>query len=385
MRIAKLPDDRYPAISDLAKRARKKIPHFAWEYLDSATGEEAAMHRNREALSKITFVQRFMKGKLNPDTKTKLFDVEFNAPFGIAPIGYTSLIWPGAEQTLARTAAKHKIPHCLSTVASDTPENCGPLSGNYGWFQLYPPKHENLREDMLKRVKDCGYHTLVITADLPWPSMRERQRRAGITIPPKITPKTLYRVMKRPHWMIKTLLRGKPTFSVMEKYAKDVPLDNIYDFVSNALGGELNWDYFKQARDIWDGPVVLKGILSPEDAKLAVNAGADGIWVSNHGGRQFEAAPSPITVLPEIVKAVNGKASILFDSGIRSGGDIMRALRLGADFVFLGRPFMYGVAALGEKGGDHVYSLIYQDVINNMHQMGIENFKELLDIEIVRY
>ncbi len=383
MRIAKLPDDRYPAISDLAKRAKKSIPLFAWEYLDSATGEEAAMYRNEDALGKITLVPRFMKGKINPDPKTSLFGVDFSAPFGIPPIGYTSLMWPGAEQILARTAAKNQIPHCLSTVASDTPENCGPLSGDYGWFQLYPPRREEIRKDIIKRAKDSGYHTLVVTADVPWPSMRERQRRAGITIPPKTTPKILYRVLKRPEWMIKTLLRGKPTFSVMEKYVEDGAFNDIVNFVGNELGGCLDWDYFKQVRDMWDGPLVLKGVLSADDAKLAVKAGADGVWVSNHGGRQFEAAPAPITVLPEIVKAVNGKANIIFDSGVRSGNDIMRALRLGADFVFVGRPFIYGVAALAEKGGDHVYSLLYHDMINNMHQLGIESLEELSDIEVL--
>ena len=382
MRIDKPPDDRYPAISDLRRKAKKRIPFFAWEYLDSATGEEAAMHRNKQALSNISMTPRFMKGIISPSLETELFGQKFSAPFGIPPIGYTSLMWPGAEQIFARTAAKHHIPHCLSTVACDTPENCGPISGDYGWFQLYPPSREEIRTDIIQRAKDSGYHTLVVTADLPWPSMRERQRRAGVTIPPKTTPKILYDAAIRPEWTIRTLLRGKPTFSIMEKYVERGQFADIVNFVSDELSGCLDWEYFKKVRDQWDGPLVIKGILSTEDAKLAVKYGADGVWVSNHGGRQFEAAPAAITVLPDIKKAVGDKAKILFDSGVSSGGDILRAIALGADFIFPGRPFLYGVCALGEKGGNHVYELMYNDTINNMHQLGIETLDEMKNVEL---
>lgn len=382
MRVAKLPDDRYPAISDLAKKAKKRIPHFAWEYMDSATGGERAMHRNREALSDIQMVPRFMKGIIEPSIETEMFGVKYSAPFGIPPIGYTSLMWPYAEQIFAKLAQEKRIPHCLSTVASDTPENCGKFSGDYGWFQLYPPRQTEIRDDIIKRAKDSGYHTLVVTADVPWPSMRERQRRAGISIPPKLTPKIFAQICMRPEWALRTLFRGQPNFDILKKYVPHGDLKKIVSFVGGELGGCLDWDYFKQVRAQWDGPVVLKGILSSEDAKLAVKAGADGVWVSNHGGRQFEASPAPISVLPEIKKAIGDKAKIMMDSGVRSGGDILRAKALGADFVFLGRPFVYGVAALGEKGGNHVYELLYHDIINNMHQLGITSLSEMKDVEL---
>ena len=382
MRVAKLPDDRYPAIADLAKKARKRIPHFAWEYLDSATGGETAMHRDIKALSQITMIPRNMKGIIEPSIETEMFGKKYSAPFGIPPIGYTSLMWPYAEQIFAKTAREHRIPHCLSTSASDTPENCGRISGEYGWFQLYPPRKEETRIDILNRARDSGYHTLVVTADVPWPSMRERQRRAGITIPPKLTPRILSQICMRPEWAIRTLLRGKPNIEVMKKYVPQGDLKEILKFVSSDLGGCLDWDYFKKLRDQWDGPVVLKGVLSIEDAKLAIKAGADGIWVSNHGGRQFEGAPPAISVLPEIRKALGSKAVILFDSGVRSGLDILRAKALGADFVFLGRAFLYGISALGAKGGDHVYELLYHDLITNMHQLGITHLDEMKDVEL---
>lgn len=383
MRKAPLPDDRYPAISDLRKLASKRTPFFAWEYLDSGTGEEQAMQRNRTSLDRITIVPHFMKGEIKPDTTTELFGKTFSAPIGIPPIGYTSLMWPGAEQMFARAAAKHNIIHCISTMAADTLENCGPQSGDNGWFQLYPPRDPEIRADLLRRAKESGYHTLVVTCDVPAPSMRERQRRAGISIPPKLTPTILYRILMRPRWALATLQRGRPTFAIMKKYVEDgLNFNNIVDFVGQELGGCLDWDYFKQVREIWDGPLVLKGVLSVEDAKEAVNCGADGVWVSNHGGRQFEAAPAAIDVLAEITRTVGKDTKIIFDSGCRSANDILRAIALGADFVFLGRPFMYGVCALAEKGPRHVFELLVADLLNNMHQLGIEKPEEVRAREV---
>ncbi|MEL7428419.1 MAG: alpha-hydroxy acid oxidase [Pseudomonadota bacterium] len=385
MRRAPSPDDRYPAVSDLRKRAKEKMPFFAWEYLDSGTGEEVAMDRNRDALNVITIMPHFMKGGIEPDTTTELFGKTFSAPIGIPPIGYTSLMWPGAEQILAKTARDKNIIHCLSTMASDTMENCGPVSGENGWFQLYPPRDPEIRADLLKRAKASGYNTLVVTCDVPAPSMRERQRRAGISIPPKMTPTIMYRIAIRPHWALKTLQRGRPSFANMEKYVggdTEMSFNNIVDFVGSQMGACLDWDYLKEVRDLWDGPLVLKGVLAPEDAKEAVKCGCDGVWVSNHGGRQLETAPAAIDTLADIKRVVGNKAKIIFDSGCRNAVDILRAIALGADFVFLGRPFVYGVGALAEKGGDHVYDILHADLINNMHQLGIEQLKDVRKREV---
>ena len=377
---AKLPDDRYPAIADLRERAYQKTPFFAWEYLDSGTGIERAMARNETALADITIIPEFMKGNIQPDASVELFGKTYSAPIGIPPIGYTSLMWPGAEQILAKTARDKNIIHCLSTMAADTPENCGPLSGDNGWFQLYPPHNRKYRDDLLKRAKDCGYSALVVTCDVPAASMRERQRKAGINIPPKITPRVLWQILKRPEWALRTLMRGKPSFSVMEKYVgkgQSSDFNNIVDFVGREMGGSLDWDYIKEVRDIWDGPLIIKGIMSVEDAKLSVKHGCEGVWVSNHGGRQFDGAPAAIDVLPDITKAVGKDAKIIFDSGCRNANDILSAIALGADFVFLGRPFVYSVCALGELGGDHCYNLLASDIVNNMHQLGIERVEEV--------
>ncbi len=386
MRTGKLNDERYPAISDLRTKGQKRIPHFAWEYLDSGTGGEEAMHRSQAGFKNITLVPEFMKGNLQPGIKTELFGQTYDAPIGIPPIGYTSLMWPGAEMMFARAAAKNRIAHCLSTMASDTPENCGPTANGYGWFQLYPPRDRDIRNDLLKRAKESGYRNLVVTCDVPAPSMRERQRRAGISIPPKLNARILSQIMIRPKWAIETLKRGRPTFSVMEKYmtANVDTFSHIVDFVGQQLAGSLDWDYLKEVRDIWEGPLSIKGVLACSDAEKCVKIGCDGIWVSNHGGRQLESAPAAIDVLEDVKSVVGNKAKIIFDSGIRSGGDILKAFALGADFIFAGRPFMYGVTALAEAGVQQAHDILVADLVNSMHQLGIETPEQARNVELKR-
>jgi len=253
--------------------------------------------------------------------------------------------------------------------------------GGNGWFQLYTPNDKAVRDDIIDRVHDAGYTTLVVTIDVPAPSMRERQRRAGINMPPLMDPKTIYRVVTRPRWMIEMLRRGSPNFLTLQKYSDSSQMRDVSAYVGSQLGGTLDWEYLAEVRDRWKGALVIKGVLSPEDAKQAVSAGIDGIWVSNHGGRQFDGAPSTIEVLPSIVEAAGGEAKILFDSGVRTGLDIVRAIRLGADFVFMGRPFLYGVCALGETGGEYTHGLFLADLKNNMIQLGCRNLTEIMDRE----
>jgi len=363
----------YPAIIDLANKAKKRIPHVAWEYLQSGTGDEDLVERNKTAFQKITFLPQFCKGGLAPTLETTLFGQKYATPFGIAPVGLTGLMWPRIEHYLAATANRYQIPYTLSTVATETPETVGSHVGNMGWFQLYPPREKELRQSLLKRAKDAGFHTLLVTADVPMPSRRERTKRAGLQMPPKITPKMIWEGITHPAWTIATLQNGLPRLRTVEKYATHSNMKFVSNMVGNRLGGTLSWDYCKILKEEWDGPVVLKGVLHPKDAEQAVAIGMDGIVVSNHAGRQFNGATTSIDALPEIVKAVGGKTKILFDSGVRTGLDIMRALHLGADFVLLGRGFIYGVAALGKYGGDHVTEILMADLKNNMVQLGVEN------------
>lgn len=369
--------NRYPRISDLAQKAYSRIPFFAWEYLDSGTGYDVGLKRNVEAMHDVRLTPTFLKGRFDPAIETELFGTKYAAPFGIAPVGLTGLMWPGAEGILARTAARFRIPYSLSTVATETPETIGAMAAGMGWFQLYPPRSPEIRKDLLDRARNSGFTTLLVTADVPTGSTRERQARAGVSVPPKITPIMIYRCAIRPHWSLATLRHGMPRFRAVEKYVAAKDLANMTAFIGQGLGGTLDWDYLREVRREWDGAIVVKGLLDVADVKRALEEGVDGIGVSNHGARQMDGAPAPITVLPRIKDVVGDRAKIVFDSGVRSGLDIARALALGADFVLLGRAFMYAVAALGEAGGDHAAALLRDDLVNNMSQLGCADIAEL--------
>lgn len=369
--------NQYPAIQDLEAKAKKRLPFVAWEYLNTGTGRESLTKRNIEIFDSINFTPRFCKGILQPNIETSILGQSFKAPFGIAPVGLTGLMWPKAEVILAKTAKKYQIPFSLSTVATETPETVGQHVGNMGWFQLYPPRDRELRRKILQRAKDNGFHTLLVTADVPMASRRERTKRAGMQMPPKITPQLVWQGITHPTWTLKTLQRGLPTLRTIESYTAYKNMKFVSGFVGNRLGGTLSWEYCQELREEWDGALVLKGVLHPKDAEKAVEVGFDGIVVSNHGGRQFDGAFTSIEALPDIVKAVKGKTTILFDSGLRTGLDIMRALSLGAEFVLLGRAFLYGVGALGHHGGDHVVEILMDDLKNNMVQLGVESIAEI--------
>lgn len=372
---------RYPSIRDLQARAKRRLPLIAWEYLDMGTGDEKAVSRNRSSLDRITLLPQFMKGKLVPNLETALFGRKYATPFGVAPIGLTGLIWPNAEKILAKTAAAYQFPYTLSTVATQTPETIGPLAGEMGWFQLYPPREDEICDDLLQRARDNGFHTLVVTADVPAPSRRERTTRAGLRMPPRVTPYFVYQALRNPVWTAATLRHGFPHLRTIQKYAGVGSIGNASGFVGRKLGGTLSWDYLQRVRDQWDGPLIVKGLLHPADAEKAIGIGVDGIGVSNHGGRQFDGAPAAIDALPAIGAQVNGRAAIVFDSGVRTGLDIIRALALGADFVLLGRAFMFGVAAFGEQGGDHSAEILSAELKSNMAQLGVTTIDEIKQLE----
>ena len=379
---------RYPAVSYLRRPARRRIPHVAWEFLDSGTGSDQCVARNTEAFESVRLVPRFMQGDFTPQTGTELFGAQYGAPFGIAPIGQSGLIWPGAEKILAATAAKYRIPYSLSTVAAESIETVGAIAGDMGWFQLYPPKHAEIRDDLLDRADAAGFTVCQVTADVPVPSRRERQYRAGMRLPPRLTPRIFTQALARPRWCMEVLRAGAPRFRTLDGYMEKMAQkgDGKHDvatFMARNMGGVLDWDYLGRVRERWTKPLILKGILSPADALKAVELGVDGILVSNHGGRQLDAAPSSLEMLPAIRDAVGGRAKILLDSGVRTGGDVLKALALGADFVLLGRAFQYGVGALGRRGGDHVAEILSDELKNTMSQIGLRSLDEVTR-EIVR-
>lgn len=367
---------KYPALFDLRIAARRRIPKFVWEYLDSGTGVEAAKERNRTQLDKIGFAPSVLHGEVTPDLTTTLLGQTYPLPFGISPIGMSGLIWPGAEPLLAKAGAQHNIPYCISTVATQSPEDIAPHLGPHAWFQMYPPRDPDIRRDMLDRAKAAGFKTLILTVDVPTASRRERQVRSGLTNPPSITPRILAQIALCPAWAIETAKRGMPHMRGLDKYA-DAASKGLSPaaHVGYLLRTSPDWDYVKWLRDAWDGPFIVKGILRPDDATRLQELGVDAIWVSNHAGRQFDGAPATIDALPAVRTAT--KLPIIFDSGIESGLDILRAIALGADFVMLGRGFHFALGALGAKGVDHLIDILAKDLSANMGQLGAPDLQSL--------
>jgi len=373
--------EKYPAISDLEKKAKRRIPAVAWAYLSSGTGDELAVDRNREALNRIQYNPRFMHGEQSVDLTTSVLGKKYDLPFGIAPVGLSGLMWPGAEMILAKTAKDYNIPYCLSTVATQTPETIGPISQENSWFQLYTPRKREIRMDILERIKKAGYKTLVVTADVPYPSRRERTKRAGLRTPPKLTAKFLWGGISNPAWTRQVLKHGLPKLKTVIQYAESKQATKVFEELRSGFGGTLSWEYLKELRDEWDGHLILKGITHPEDALTAIKVGVDAIVVSNHGGRQFDAVPPAIDLLPIIKDAVGDKTTLMFDSGIRSGLDIIKAYQIGAEYVFLGRGFLSGVAALGNEGANHVCEILKEDLIANLLQLGIEDISGIKNLK----
>jgi len=368
-------DIRYPAISDLRDRARKRIPHFVFEYLDSATGIEDQHRRNQEALKKVLFWPAVLEGPMTHDLSTTFLGRDYPLPFGCSPVGMSGIMWPRAEKILSAACAKAGIPYGMSNTATVVPETLAPTIGDQGWFQLYMPSSKDVRADVLKRAKDAGFHTLIVTVDVPTDSRRERQRRADLKIPPKVTPKMLWSMMLHPTWTVGTLREGIPSLKFLEDYT-DGDAYNSVAHAGHILRGQPGWDDIDQIREIWKGPMLVKGIQKPEDAKRLAEKGVDAIWVSNHSGRQFDGGPASIDCLPAIRAAVPD-TPIVYDSGITGGLDILRALALGADFVMLGRAFHYAVGALGEAGPQHLINLLKDDMTLNMGQIGARTLADL--------
>jgi L-lactate dehydrogenase (cytochrome) len=367
----------FPLISDLAARAKRRIPHFAWEYLESGTGLEQALTRNRAALDNVLISPRFMKGDLAPVVSTELFGRRWDAPFGVAPIGLTGMMWPGGELMLARAAREANIPYCLSSFACEGPEEVGPLALENGWFQLYTMSDHGAEDDILHRAEAAGFSALIITVDVPVNSTRERQRKAGLGRHSRMSLMQIAQIAARPQWALATARHGQPSFKTVARYFPGASMGEIGKLLDRMKLGMTSVAGLERIRKLWKKPLIVKGIMDVADAEVAISAGADAIVVSNHGARQFDAVPASIDVLPAIAEAVSGRVPVLFDSGVRTGLDLLRAIALGADFVLVGRPFLFGTCALEEPGARLVAKILKDDLSNNMVQAGAQTLGEL--------
>lgn len=364
----------YPTIADLRSRAQKRIPRFAFEYLDGGCNSEINLRRNTEAIRELMLKPYYLREYGGISLETELFGHRYDAPFGISPIGLQGLLWPGASEILAKAAYEANIPFILSTVATASLETIGEITQGRAWFQLYHPAENELRDDLLKRAEAAGYEVLVILSDVPTFGYRAKEIKNGLAIPPKMTLRNMLQIASRPNWAIQTLLHGQPEFKTLKPYIpKGMSLRHLGLFMNRTFSGRLNEDRVRAIRDRWKGKLVLKGVASEEDAEKAVKWGLDGLIVSNHGGRQLDAGEPTITPLTAIARNYRDQITVMMDSGIRTGPDIANVLASGADFTFLGRSFMYGVAALGKKGGEHTINILKIQLRQVMEQVCCEN------------
>lgn len=365
-------DLTHPAISDLRRGARRRLPRFAFEYVDSGTGSEAGVRTNRAGLDAVRFRPAILRGRLDFDLSARTFETH-PLPFGIAPVGYAGLIWPDAEAILARAAARHRIPCGQSTVATTLPEETGPLTDGMGWFQHYPVADPGVRRNMLARIAASGWSVLVVTVDVPGESRRERQRRANISMPPIVTPGMVASMVANPAWTagIARRHRGRrPRMAFAESYVKGMEGD-AFVHAGRLIRGYPDDAYIRGMRAEWDGPLVVKGVADPDDAERLLGMGVDGIWVSNHSGRQFEGGPAAIDALEPVAERVDGRAPVFFCSGIEGGLDVLRAFARGADFAFLGKAWYFALGTAGARGVDHLVSILRADLEANMAQLGV--------------
>nr|HIL74092.1 alpha-hydroxy-acid oxidizing protein [Rhodospirillales bacterium] len=370
--------NKYFTLDELRSRAKTRIPKLAFDYLDGGAGNEANIHRNRSGFGNITLQPEYLRNVTERNQKITLFGHTYDAPIGISPIGLANLIWPNADKTLATMAKKRNIPYLLSAVGTSTIEEISDIAPDHTWFQLYIPGKDYICFDLIKRAKESGIKVLVLTVDIPEPSIRLRDLRNNFTLPFKMTPRIIMDIVRKPRWAISTLINGIPRFENMVPYmqeAADKQSLNAAQVLQTSA--RLSEDLIKQIRDSWGGTFVIKGILSPKSAQAAMRIGADGIIVSNHGGRQLDSAPSSIETLPRIVKAVEPRLTIMLDSGIRCGTDIIKAFASGASFTFSGRSFMFGIGALDEQGAEFVLDLMINEVDKVLAQIGCKDIMEL--------
>ena len=369
---------KYPSVPDLRALAKRKIPKFAFEYLDGGCNDDVNLKKNTDRIRAVELKPKYLVDYTPPSLKTKLFGHTYDAPFGISPVGLQGLMWPKSPEILARAAFDHNIPFVLSTVTTASIEKIAEITQGNAWFQLYHPSEERVTKDILKRAEAAGCPVLIILADVPSFGYRPRDIRNGLSMPPKMTLTNIINASKRPHWALQTLIHGQPSFEILKPYmSKNLNLNQLAKFMDATFSGRLDEEKIKKIRDLWKGKLVLKGAESAHDVEKAYQLGLDGVIISNHGGRQVDVGQATIDSLKDIAPLYNDKLTVMMDSGIRGGADVARVMASGADFSFLGRTFMYGVSALGKKGGHHTIAMLKKQLTQVMEQLSCAQIDDL--------
>ncbi len=366
-----IPSKKIHSLEDARKLAKKRLPKMFFDFVDGASGDEKLCELNSSALDQIRLEPKVLRNVERRNLSKEFFKIKYDLPFGFAPMGMCNLTWPGADTMLAKESVINNVPTCVSMASSTSLEKMFELSKGNSWLQLYIFQDEDFVMELIERAEKTGYKVLILTVDVPIQFRRAKDDKNGFTVPFKIGPKQFFDFATHPNWSISTLLYGIPKPMNYETSKKG------NKFVRSESRGSTDWNTLKRIRNAWKGKLIVKGVMSEQDAIKIKEAGADGIQVSNHGGRQLESATSAINALPLIRKAVGQEFPLLFDSGIRSGGDIVRALAFGADYVMIGRPLMYAIGADGARGLRKILDIIKGELSTTLGLVGLTDINEI--------
>ena len=371
--------------TDYRAAAQKRLPPFLFHYLDGGAYAEKTLARNVDDLADVALRQRVLKDMSQLDTSIELFGEKFSIPVALAPVGLTGMFARRGEVQAAMAADKKGIPFTMSSVSVCPIEEVAPKLGRPMWFQLYVLKDRGFMKNALERAQAAGVSTLVFTVDMPVPGARYRDAHSGMS-GPNAAMRRYLQAVTHPHWALDVGLMGRPhTLGNISTYkGKNVSLEDYMGYLGANFDPSISWSDLEWIRDFWKGPMLIKGILDPEDARDAVRFGADGIIVSNHGGRQLDGVLSSTRALPAIADAVKGQIKILADSGVRNGLDIVRLLALGADCTMIGRAFVYALAAEGEAGVSNLLNLLEKEMRVAMTLTSVKKVSEITGDLLVR-
>lgn len=367
-------------LEDLRLMARRKLPRIAFDFIDGGADDEHCLRRNRQAFERYCLLPRYLRDVTQRDQSVDLFGKTYSSPIGISPTGLAGLWCPDADVLQAAAAREADVPFLLSSASNNALEEVVEIAPDHVWFQMYGTRDAHINHDMVRRARQVHARVLVVTVDVPVNSNRERNRRNGFSRPFRMTPGVVLEALGHPVWVIRYMKTGGiPPMRNWQPYApQGADAGQIADLYGTLTPAPMmSWDHIKDIRAAWPGPLMIKGLLHPEDAREAARLGVDGLIVSNHGGRQLDAAPSPLDMLPLVRDAVGDRMVLILDSGVRRGSDAVIARCLGADSVVFGRPALYGVAVAGQAGVARALQIVREEIDKVLTQMGCRAYGEL--------
>jgi L-lactate dehydrogenase (cytochrome) len=364
-------------IEDLRELSKRRISRAIFDYVDRGSYSETTLRANRIDLDSLTFRQRVAIDVDRRSTRTTMVGQDVAMPVALAPTGLTGLNWADGEMLAARAAERFGVPFCLSTMSICSIEDVASAVTRPFWFQLYVMRDRGFAASLIERAKAVGCSALVLTLDLQVQGQRHQDIKNGLSVPPRLTFASFLDILSKPSWVLNVLTGRRKSFGNLEGRIPNADsLSTLSQWIAGQFDPTLSWKDVEWVRGLWGGKIILKGILDAEDAKIAASTGADAIVVSNHGGRQLDGASSSIRALPEVVDAVGSDIEVLFDGGIRSGQDVLKALALGARGTMIGRAFLYGLGAMGEKGVTRTLEIIRSELDVTMALCGLKDVKD---------